>query len=90
MEKVKRKNQKRKQFTIKLRDLLIAEILGALISGLIAGAVHLAFNGFHLENKTENVCDILNKKDQESCKKAVESIMNATENNIDNYTVQLK
>lgn len=90
MKKVKRKNRKRRQFTIKLRDLLIAEIIGALISGLIAGVVHLAFNNFHLEDKTEDVCDILNKKDQESCKKAVESIMNATENNIDNYTVQLK
>lgn len=76
--------------TIKLRDLIIAELLGALISGLIAGLVHLVFDNFHLENKIENVCDVLNKKDQTSCKKAVDSIMDATKDNIDNYTVQLK
>lgn len=84
------KKQKHKEFRIKLRDLIIAEILGALISGLIAGLVHLAYNSFHLENKIENVCDILNAKDQASCKKVIDSAMDATEENMDNYTVQIK
>ncbi len=75
---------------IKLRDLIIAELLGALISGAIAGLVHLVFDTFHLKNDVENICDMLNQKDQASCKKTIESIMNATENNIDDYTVQLK
>lgn len=75
---------------IRLRDLIIAELIGAIISGLIGGLVHLLYDNFHIENKVENVCDILNKKDQPSCKKAVDSIMNSAEDNIDNYTVNVK
>lgn len=93
MKKTKKKTdkkQKRKQFTIKLRDLIIAELVGALISGLIGGLVHLAFTQGHLESKVENVCDILKQKDQASCKKAIDSIMDASEKNIDNYTVNLE
>lgn len=90
MKTTEEKKQKHKELVIKLKDLVIAELLGALISGLIAGAVHLVLDTFHLKDDVANVCDILNQKDQASCKKTIESIMNATENNIDDYTVQLK
>ena len=84
------KKKQHKRITIKLRDLIIAELIGAVISGIIGGLVHLAFNNFHLEHKVENVCDILRQKDQASCKKAIDSIMNSAETNIDNYTVNLE
>lgn len=86
----KRAKKPHKITTIKLRDLIIAELIGALISGIIGGLVHLAFTQGHLENKVENVCDILKQKDQASCKKAIDSIMDASERNIDNYTVNLE
>ena len=92
---MKKKNQKKikkkhhKLTALRLRDLIIAEIIGALISGIIGGIVHLLYNEFHLENKVENICNILNKKDQPSCKKAIDSIMDAAEDNIDNYTVEV-
>ena len=86
----KRKKKPHKITTIRLRDLIIAELIGALISGIIGGLVHLAFTQGHLENKVENVCDILKQKDQASCKKAIDSIMDASEKNIDNYTVNLE
>ena len=84
------RKQKRKELTLRLKDLIIAEIIGALISGLIAGFVHLLYDNFHLESKVENVCDMLKQKDQASCKKTIDSIMNATESNIDDYTVNVK
>lgn len=86
----KKTKQQYKKTAIRLRELIIIEIIGAVVSGLIAGAVHLAFDNFHLANKVENVCDILKQKDQASCKKAIDTIMNATEDNIENYTVDLK
>ena len=86
----KRAKKPHKITTIKLRDLIIAELIGALISGIIGGLVHLAFTQGHLESKVENVCDILKQKDQASCKKAIDSIMDASEKNIDNYTVNLE
>lgn len=90
MKKKTNKKQKHKQFTLRLRDLIIAELIGALISGIIGGLVHLAFTQGHLENKVENICDILKQKDQASCKRAIDSIMDASEKNIDNYTVNLE
>lgn len=88
MRKTKRKQSR--DWKITFKELIIAELIGALISGLIGGLVHLLYDNFHLENKVENVCDILKQKDQASCKKAIDSIMDATENNIENYTVDVR
>lgn len=76
--------------SLRLRDLILAELIGALISGVIGGLVHLAFNEFHLERKLENICDILSEKDQPGCKEALDSIMDAAQKNIDNYTVNVE
>lgn len=84
-----RKNKHPKLTAIRFRDLIIAELVGALISGLIGGLVHLAFCDWHIESKVESICDLLKQKDQESCKKAIDSIMDSAEKNIDNYTVSV-
>ena len=92
MKKTKKKIQgtRHKILNFSLKDLILAEIIGALISGVIGGVVHLLYDQFHLESKVENVCDILRQKDQASCKKVIDSIMDAAEENIDNYNVEVK
>lgn len=92
MKKTEKKIQgtHHKILNFSLKDLILAEIIGALISGVIGGVVHLLYDQFHLESKVENVCDILKQKDQASCKKVIDSIMDAAEENIDNYNVEVK
>lgn len=75
---------------MKIKNLIVGGLLISVVCSLTGGLIHAVMNNKTVRERAEGICVVVGSKADEECKEIVDSAMNMTAQDFENYVSNAK